>query len=76
MNAFWAVIIAVAFGLAVAVPFYAITMHLNKKNWAWEESGKYLRDMNRASLWISIVMFLFMGLFGFIAVGLAVGVTP
>lgn len=73
MNTLWAIIIAVAFGLVVAVPFWAITMHQNKKNWAWEKTGKYLREMNRVSWCISVFMFVALGSMAFLAIVSATG---
>lgn len=54
--------------LAISLAFLFITRHFNKKNWEWEESGVYLKDMHRVSLYISIVLFVIFSVF-FTAIG-------
>jgi len=65
-----AAIWAVVAGLAVSLPFYFTTRHLNKKNWGWDETGEYLREMNHVSLCVAVALFAF-----FFVLMFGIGVT-
>lgn len=68
MSATAAAALAIVGALAVSLPFYFTTRHLNKKQWEWEKTGKYLREMNHVSLVIAIALFIifFLLLFGIV----------